>query len=329
MNLIEVRGLKKYFYIGRKFLWKGKSFEVRAVDDISFDIMKGEVLGLVGESGCGKSTTARLLLRLIEPTAGDIFYAGQNILQFTQEEMRKFRTKMQIIFQDPFASLNPRKTVFQTLSRPFLIHGSLERDELRRKISDLLERVGLSPPQSFIDRYPHQLSGGQRQRVAIARAISLSPEFLVADEPVSSLDISVRAQILKLLKALQIDLKLTCLFITHDLSVVRSMCNRVAVMYLGKIVELGSVEDLYMEPLHPYTQALLSAVPVPDPLKQEERSKRRIVLKGETPSPMNVPPGCRFNTRCPYTTEECRTKQPDLIEVISDHWVACFNLPHY
>ena len=318
--IVEVKNLKKYFPLKGAFFTRKKRF-VQAVDDISFKIMKGETFGLVGESGCGKTTTGRLLLRLIEPTAGTVYFTGHNIFSLNKSEMRKLRRETQIIFQDPFASLNPRKTVMQTLSSPFIIHKIPEYED---KVPELLEKVGLTPPHKFINRYSHELSGGQRQRVAIARAIALNPSFIVTDEPVASLDMSIRAQILNLLKYIQKEHGVSYLLITHDLAVERSTSHHIAVMYLGKIVELAETNELFERPLHPYTKALLSATPIPNP--KRTRSRERILLKGELPSPINPPPACRFNTRCPVVTPRCIGEEPQLVEVSKGHLVACHRI---
>jgi len=318
-SLVEVKNLKKYFLV-KKGLFRRKEQFVRAVDDVSFEISKGENLALVGESGCGKTTTARLVLRVLEPTSGSIIFGGKNLFSITEEEMRLIRPQMQLIFQDPYASLNPRKTIRQILSKPFKLHTDLAKEEIEDKVLHLLEIVGLDPPELYVDRHPHEFSGGQRQRICIARAIALNPSLVVADEPVSALDVSVRAQILNLLKDLQARLGITYLFITHDLAVVRSVSNRVAVMYLGRVVEVGEVSELFKNPLHPYTEALLSATPIPDP--ERSRSKERIVLRGDVPSPIDPPPGCRFHTRCPLAVEKCRQLEPQLVDV-KGRFVAC------
>lgn len=318
-SLVEVKNLKKYFLV-KKGLFRRKEQFVRAVDDVSFKISKGENLALVGESGCGKTTTARLVLRVLEPTSGSIIFGGKNLFSITEEEMRLIRPQMQLIFQDPYASLNPRKTIRQILSKPFKLHTDLAKEEIEDKVLHMLEIVGLDPPELYVDRHPHEFSGGQRQRICIARAIALNPSFVVADEPVSALDVSVRAQILNLLKDLQTRLGITYLFITHDLAVVRSVSNRVAVMYLGRIAEVGEVSELFKTPLHPYTEALLSATPIPDP--ERSRSRERIILRGDVPSPIDPPPGCRFHTRCPLSVEKCRQLEPQLVDV-KGRFVAC------
>jgi oligopeptide transport system ATP-binding protein len=304
----------------KKGILKRKEQFVKAVDDVSFEISKGENLALVGESGCGKTTTARLILRLLDPTSGSISFAGKNLFDLTEEELRLIRPQLQLVFQDPYASLNPRKTIKQILGKPFSLHTELTKEKIEDEVLRLLEIVGLSPPALFVDRYPHEFSGGQRQRICIARAIALNPSLVVADEPVSALDVSVRAQILNLLKDLQTRLGITYLLITHDLAVVRSVSNRVAVMYLGKLVEVGEVSELFKEPLHPYTEALLSATPIPDP--EKSRSREKMILRGDVPSPIDPPPGCRFHTRCPLAMEKCRKLEPQLAG-IKGGLVAC------
>jgi oligopeptide transport system ATP-binding protein len=318
-TLLEAKDLVKHFPIrGRLFM---SDEVVRAVDGVSLDIMEGEILGLVGESGCGKSTLGRLLLRLIEPTSGSVNFMGTDILELDREQMRVMRRSMQMIFQDSFASLNPRKTISHIVSQPFKIHDILGKEEVEDRTAKLLETVGLVPYDLFMDRYPHELSGGQKQRVGIARAIALNPKFILADEPVSALDMSIRGQILNLINKLKAEFDLTLLFITHDLTVIRSVCDRVAVMYLGKISEKATVEQLFDEPMHPYTQALLSATPEPDP--RVTRNRERFILKGEVPSPVNPPTGCRFHTRFPYVMSKCSEVEPVLEETENGHFVAC------
>jgi len=315
-DLLIVKNLKKYYPITGGIFGKEIGV-VKAVDDVSFSVKQGETLGLVGESGCGKSTTGRSLLRLIEPTAGEVIFNGTNITSLKPEEMRKMRRDMQIVFQDPFASLNPRHNVEKILEEPLIVHGVTDADERRRRVRDMLEVVGLSSYHA--QRYPHQFSGGQRQRIGIARALMLNPKLIVADEPVSALDVSIQSQVLNLMQDLQRELGLTYLFIAHDLSVVRHISDRVGVMYLGRIVELTTSEQLYRGPLHPYTQALLSAVPTPDP----DVKRERIILQGDLPSPANPPSGCTFHTRCPHVKEECRTVRPAFRDVGGGHFVAC------
>jgi oligopeptide/dipeptide ABC transporter ATP-binding protein len=325
-TLIEVKGLKKYFPVETGLLsFRKEKKALHAVDGINFNIQDKETLGLVGESGCGKTTTGKLMLRLLEPTAGTVRFKGIDIFQLRKEELRRLRREMQIIFQDPASCLNPRKTVRQILSDPFLIHKTIKKDEVESRLMKLLDMVGLSPPNLYIERYPHEFSGGQRQRIGIARAIALNPKFIVADEPVSSLDVSIRAQILTLIKEIR-KLGIAYLFITHDLAVVRSIADRVAVMYLGKIVELSEVKELYETPLHPYTRALLSATPVPQPEKASNRE--RIILKGDMPSPINPPNGCRFHTRCPLAKSNCGEIEPDYVEIKKGHFVACNRVNH-
>jgi len=314
--LIKIENLKKSFPIRGGVLGK-KVGEVKAVDDISFSIQKGETLGLVGESGCGKSTTGRMILRLLEPSSGKISFEGKDITGLSNTELRKIRGEMQMIFQDPFASLNPRHTIEKILEEPLIVHGVNDRKARKRKVRELLEIVGLN--ESHLKRYPHQFSGGQRQRIGIARALTLNPKLIIADEPVSALDVSIQAQVLNLLKDLQTNFDLTYLFIAHDLGVVRHISDRVGVMYLGRIVELAESEDVYINPKHPYTQALLSAVPIPD----VDFQKERIILQGDVPSPANPPKGCAFHTRCPYAMDKCQSVRPVFKEVDKGHYTAC------
>lgn len=319
--LVSVRGLKKHFPITAGIIVQRQVGAVKAVDGVSFDIIKGETLGLVGESGCGKSTTGRTLLQLYKPTEGSVVFEGRELTTMQSEDLRKMRRRMQMIFQDPFASLNPRMSVGRIVSEPLRIHKTItSKREQQEYVEHLLEKVGLNP--YFVNRYPHEFSGGQRQRIGVARALALEPSFIVADEPISALDVSIQAQVVNLLEELQDELNLTYLFIAHDLSMVRHICDRVAVMYLGKIVELADSDELYENPLHPYTQALLSAVPVPDPLVEERR--QRVILTGDVPSPANPPTGCNFNTRCPVRFDLCYEEpDPELIEFSPGHWVAC------
>ncbi|MCF7803042.1 MAG: ABC transporter ATP-binding protein [Candidatus Marinimicrobia bacterium] len=315
-TLVKVDGLKKYFPI-RKGLFSTVQGQVKAVDDVSFEIRKGETLGLVGESGCGKTTAGRSLLRLIEPTAGSVIFEGKDLMAMEKNELREMRKEIQIIFQDPYGSLNPRMTVGGMLSESLKLHNIVPRDQIQTRVAELLDTVGLAPRHAR--RYPHEFSGGQRQRIGIARALSVEPKFIVCDEPVSALDVSIQAQIINLLQDLQKEFGLTYLFIAHDLSVVEHICDRVAVMYLGKIVELADGDDIYSNPMHPYTKALLSAIPVADP----EYKKKRTVLEGDVPSPANTPPGCYFHPRCPVARENCSEVEQHLEELRPDHWAAC------
>ena len=317
--LVEVKDLKMYFPITQGIVIQKHVGDIKAVDGITFNIHRGETLGLVGESGCGKSTTGRAILQLYTPTAGEVHFEGQDIVKMKGESLRKMRRRMQMIFQDPYASLNPRMTVGNIIAEPLEVHNILKRSERRDRVKELLEVVGLNP--YFINRYPHEFSGGQRQRIGVARALALNPDFIVADEPISALDVSIQAQVINLLEDLQEQFGLTYLFIAHDLSVVRHISDRIAVMYLGKLVELADRFTLYDNPLHPYTQALLSAVPIPDPVIEEKR--QRIILEGDVPSPANPPNGCNFCTRCPKVFEPCYEQEPEFKEVEPGHWVAC------
>ncbi|MCM3141561.1 dipeptide ABC transporter ATP-binding protein [Brevibacillus sp. MER 51] len=315
-DLLIVKNLKKYYPITGGVLG-GEIGVVKAVDDVSFTVKSGETLGLVGESGCGKSTTGRSLLRLIEPTSGEINFDGINVMSLSTDAMRKMRRDMQIVFQDPFASLNPRHNIEKILEEPLIVHGLGSSAERKKRVQEMLEIVGLSSYHA--SRYPHQFSGGQRQRIGIARALMLKPKLIVADEPVSALDVSIQSQVLNLMQDLQREFGLTYLFIAHDLSVVRHISDRVGVMYLGRIVELTTSSQLYSNPLHPYTKALLSAVPSPDP----DAVRERVILQGDVPSPAKPPSGCTFHTRCPHVTEECRTVRPEFADTGDGHFVAC------
>ena len=318
--LLEVKGLKKYFPITKGILFQREVGAVKAVDHVSFKIYEGETLGLVGESGCGKTTTGRTILQLYKPTDGQVVFAGENLTEKNPKDMRKLRYRMQMIFQDPMASLNPRWTISTSISEPLQVHQNLGNAEKLERVEQLLELVQLN--SYYVNRYPHEFSGGQLQRIGIARALATSPEFIICDEPISALDVSIQAQIVNLLEDLQGELGLTYLFIAHDLSMVRHICDRVAVMYLGIIAELADRDDLYNDPLHPYTQALLSAVPIPDP--RVTRSRKRIILEGDPPSPANPPSGCRFHPRCPLATDQCKQETPEFREVKPNHWVACW-----
>jgi oligopeptide/dipeptide ABC transporter ATP-binding protein len=318
-NLIEVDGLKKHFRGGSGLL-SFRRTTIRAVDGVSFSIARGEVVGLVGESGSGKSTVGRSILRLIEPTAGSIRFDGVEITSLSKQALRRLRRRMQIVFQDPYGSLDPRRRVEDLIGDILDIHGLARGEARRARVLELLGQVGL--PAEHISRYPHQFSGGQRQRIGIARALAVSPDFIVADEPVSALDVSVQAQIVNLLVELRRKLGLTMLFISHDLSVVEHLCDRVVVMYLGRVMESASVAEIYARPRHPYTQALLSAAPIPDP----DATRNRVILTGDLPSPANPPPGCVFSTRCPHATETCRTVVPPLSEIGARHQVACLRV---
>jgi oligopeptide transport system ATP-binding protein len=317
--LVKVRNLKKYFPIYQGIVLQRHTGNIKAVDDVSFDIYPGETLGLVGETGSGKTTVGRTMLRLYEPTGGDILFDNVNLAELQGSDLRKMRARMQMIFQDPYASLNPRMTVGSILSAPMDVHRFWKGKQKRERVDQLLQMVGLNP--DFVNRYPHEFSGGQRQRICIARALALNPDLVVCDEPISSLDVSIQAQVVNLLEELQSKLGLTYLFIAHDLSMVRHISDRMAVMYLGKIVELADREEIYLHTLHPYTQALMSAVPVPDP--DIAKTRKRIILEGDIPSPANPPVGCNFNTRCPFAKEICFKDDPQYREVRENHWVAC------
>jgi oligopeptide transport system ATP-binding protein len=317
--LMHVENLVKHFPISQGIVFQKQVGAVRAVDDISFDIHKGETLGLVGESGCGKSTTGRTILQLYRPTSGKVQFDGVNLVTLKGEDLRKMRRKMQMIFQDPYASLNPRMPVGEIIGEPLIVHHVASGKEVEDRVEQLLEVVGLSP--AFANRFPHEFSGGQRQRIGVARALALEPSFIVCDEPISALDVSVQAQVVNLLEQLQDELDLTYLFIAHDLSMVRHISDRVAVMYLGVIVELASRDEIYHSPLHPYTQALLSAVPIPDPFAEAQR--KRVILEGDVPSPTNPPSGCRFRTRCRLAEAICAETRPEFRELKPGHFVAC------
>jgi len=314
-KLVEVKNLKIYFWGGRGLSKKKEA--IRAVDDVSLYVNKGEVLGLVGESGCGKTTCGKAILRLLEPTGGSIYFDGHDITHLKGKRLLEFRRKMMLIYQDPFGSLDPRMTVGATIAEPMIVHHLVSKEDKEDKVIELMRRVGLTPDQ--MNRYPHEFSGGQRQRIGIARALATNSEFIVADEPVSALDVSIQAQIINLLKDLQGELGLTLLFIAHDLSVIKHMCDRVAVMYLGKIVEIASKKELFDNPKHPYTEALLSAIPAEEPGDR----KKRTILTGDVPSPINPPSGCRFHPRCSKYMPQCSKVNPELIEVKRSHFVAC------
>ncbi|MGI9034741.1 MAG: ABC transporter ATP-binding protein [Pyrinomonadaceae bacterium] len=319
-NLISIQNLKVHFKTGGGLFKETK--HVKAVDGVSLDIKKGETLGLVGESGCGKSTLGKAILRLTPITGGKVFYNGKDIANLSESAMRDERKNLQMIFQDPYASLNPRMTVGQIIGEPLKTFGLTDGKSVEARVQELMETVGMS--RRFVKRYPHEFSGGQRQRIGIARALAVDPEFIVADEPISALDVSIQAQIMNLMNNLQAEKNLTYLFISHDLRAIRHVSNRVAVMYLGKIVELGQSKEVYREPLMPYTKALISAVPVPDP--QIEAKRERIILKGDVPSPINPPSGCRFHTRCPFAIEDCRRIEPKLVEIKPQHFAACIRI---
>jgi oligopeptide transport system ATP-binding protein len=319
-NLIDVQDLEMHFPVTRGIVFQRRVGTVKAVDGISFSIKRGETLGLVGESGCGKSTTGRALLQLYRPTNGSVIFSGQDLTKLRGDDLRKMRRRVQMIFQDPYASLNPRMTVGDIIGEPIRVHKLREGKAVRERVEELLSVVGLN--SAFGNRYPHEFSGGQRQRIGIARALAVEPEFIVCDEPVSALDVSIQAQVVNLLEELQEKLNLTYLFIAHDLSVVKHISDRVAVMYLGKMVELAEGPKLYTMPLHPYTQALLSAVPIPDPKIEQQR--RRIILEGDVPSPLNPPSGCHFHTRCPIAIQQCKEEEPPFIDYGDGHFAACW-----
>jgi len=322
IEIVRVENLKKYFPVEKSFLerllTRTRSF-VHAVDGVTFSVRKGEVFTLAGESGCGKTTTGKLILGLIPPTSGKVFFKDQEITKLDSEKLRLLRRKMQIIFQDPYASFNPRMKIGEAIGHPLEIHGLATGKEKRRKVLAMLERVGLTPPEQFKDLYPHQLSGGQRQRAAMARSLILEPEFIVADEPVSMIDVSLRTTIIDLMLDLKKALQLTYLFITHDLAIAKYISDRIAIMYLGKIIEMGDKKEIFSNPMHPYTQALLSAIPVPNP----ERKRKIMELKGEVPSAIKIPAGCRFHLRCPFAENICMKEEPELKAVTADHIVAC------
>jgi oligopeptide transport system ATP-binding protein len=317
--LLKVDGLVKHFPIYKSGFFRKQIGAVRAVDGVSFDIHRGETLGLVGESGCGKSTTGRNILQLQTPTAGHVYFEGADLVTMKHETLRRMRRKMQMIFQDPYASLNPRMTIGQIIGEPLLVHGITDKRGAEKEVENLLSVVGLNP--SYANRYPHEFSGGQRQRVGVARALALKPSLIICDEPISALDVSIQAQVVNLLEDLQKQFNLTYLFIAHDLSMVKHISSRVAVMYLGVLVELAPRDELYNNPLHPYTQALLSAVPIPDPTVEEKRQRK--ILQGDVPSPANPPSGCRFRTRCPLAIDICAQQKPETREVTPGHFVAC------
>jgi len=324
--LLEVNNLKMHFPVTSGLIFQRAVAHIKAVDGVSFTVNEGETLGLVGESGCGKTTTGRCILQLYEPTEGEVVFEGQELTQLNTRSMRAMRRQMQVIFQDPFSSLNPRMTAGNIIGEPLIVHGLVDNKvEYKERVAELLNNVGLNPYMA--DRFPHEFSGGQRQRIGVARALSVDPKFIVCDEPVSALDVSIQAQIINLLEDLQDQFNLTYLFIAHDLSVVRHISDRVAVMYLGKMVEIADRNDIYVNPLHPYTQALLSAVPIPDPVIDAQRE--RVLLSGEVPSPLNPPSGCVFHPRCPIATDECSQVEPELRQVEPGHWAACIKSPGY
>lgn len=320
-NLLEVKHLKKYFDITHGFSFGKEKRYLRAVDDVSFTVKKGETLGLVGESGCGKSTTGNCIIRLLDPTEGEILFEGKDLSKMTGREIKPLRRDIQMIFQDPYSSLNPRMRVFQLIAEPFLANENLGKEELRERVCRLMEVVGLPP--EYIGRFPHEFSGGQRQRIGIARALAVNPKFIVCDEPVSALDVSIQAQVVNMFEELQEKLGVAYLFIAHDLLVVHHISDRIAVMYLGKMMELADADELNENPIHPYTLSLLSAVPIPDP--ETARKSKRIVLEGDVPSPLKMPTGCPFRTRCRYATEQCAAEMPQLKDRGNGHFVACWN----
>lgn len=317
--LLSVKDLKVYFPVRKGLIVKKIVNHVKAVDGVSFNVEEGETVGLVGESGCGKTTTGRAVLKLIEPTEGEVIYKGKNIAKYSHKEMIPLRHEMQMVFQDPYASLNPRQSVIDIVTDPLIEHKKIKRSEKKEKASELLETVGLDP--RYMNRFPHEFSGGQRQRIGIARSLALNPSLLICDEPIAALDVSIQAQVINLFQDLQDKLGLSYLFIAHDLSVVRHISDRIVVMYLGKVVETASKKDLFKTPLHPYTKVLLSSVPTPNP--ENERKRQRITLEGEVPSPLNKPQGCPFSTRCPQASAKCREEEPMAVEVGSKHSVAC------
>ncbi|UTR12758.1 dipeptide ABC transporter ATP-binding protein [Evansella sp. LMS18] len=316
--LLEVKGLKKYFDVSEGWFKRNKQY-LRAVDGVDFYVKPGETLGIVGESGCGKSTTGNLIMRLLEPTEGEIIFDGVDLSKLSAEELRKKRADIQMIFQDPFSSLNPRMRVYDIIAEPLITHKDMKKDELEKRVLELMDLVGLD--RSYAQRYPHEFSGGQRQRIGIARAIALNPKLIICDEPVSALDVSIQSQILNLMAKLQKELNLTFIFIAHGLPAVKHISDRIAVMYLGKVVEITTKEKLFNKPMHPYTAGLVSAVPLADPTLRDK--KNRVILQGDMPSPANPPSGCRFHTRCPYAQEKCITDVPELIEREDEHHVAC------
>jgi len=324
--ILDVRDLKMHFPVTSGIIMQRTVAQIKAVDGISFQVKRGETFGLVGESGCGKTTTGRCILQLYKPTSGQIFFDGVELSSLSSREMRAKRREMQVIFQDPYSSLNPRMTAGNIIGEPLIVHGLVEnKAEYRERVAELLQNVGLNPYMA--DRFPHEFSGGQRQRIGVARALSVSPKFIVADEPVSALDVSIQAQIINLLEELQEQFGLTFLFIAHDLSVVRHISDRVGVMYLGHLVELADRNEIYVNPLHPYTKALLSAVPIPDPVLDAQRE--RVLLTGEVPSPLNPPSGCVFHPRCPIAIDDCNQNTPELREVEPGHWASCLRVPGY